>query len=122
MLSPSQFEGRIEEKFVKDPLGKIPLYEYEEKGHKNEYVIMEAKVACDRGTVRVRLKDGVHFVYYGEELTVKIDATSFKNVFKGSLMSYSIAYITEETYRKYQEEIKNPYLRQPRKETRDDLD
>lgn len=122
MLSPSQFEGRITEVFVEDRLGDIPLFEYEEPGHKNMYVIMEAKVACDRGTVRVRLHDGVHFVYMKGVLYVKIDSTSFMNVFKGSLVSYSVAYITEATYRQYQEEIKSPYLRQPRKETRDDLD
>lgn len=122
MLSPSQFEGRIAEKFVDDPLGKIPLHEYEESGHEGIRVIMEAKVACDRGTVRVRLHDGVHFVYYDGILTVKIDATSFKNVFKGSLMSYSIAYVTEKTYGQYLQEIKNPMMHQPRKESRSDID
>lgn len=90
---------------------KVPLFEYRE-AKKTTHVLLEAVHAGERGEIAIRLKDTVHFSYLKGVLDIKIDKKTFTETFKSSLMHYNIAYVTEATYNKYLEEIKNLFLGQ----------
>ena len=85
----------------------IPVFEYIEKNSPTRpFALMEATVHGDRGTIRVRLQDGIHYVYEANVLTIKIDSKSFKHIFKGTLSHFDVAYVGEETYISHLQSIK----------------
>lgn len=107
-LRPNQFSPLKTKKTIEDNGHKIPLFEYEEPGHSNQFALMEASLFGDKGQIFVRLHNNVQYTYFNSELVVKIGMYAYKGMFNAALGSFDIAYVTEETFNKYLQEIKNP--------------
>lgn len=105
VIRPSQFKPRTTSRFEDDGMHKTPVFEYDELSGDDRYVLMEATVHGDRGDIRVRLHDGIHYSYIDNILTIKADSKCFKDIFKGSLSHYDVAYVGENTYQKYKDAI-----------------
>ena len=107
MKRPCQFEPLVTKKSHKDGMLDIPVFEYIEKNSPTRpFALMEATVHGDRGTIRVRLQDGIHYVFESDNLVIKIDSRSFKDIFKGALSHFDVAYVGEETHSAHLQSIK----------------
>lgn len=79
-----------------------------EEGADYSRALVEAVLSADYRKTIVRLHSGIHYECTPTKLYIKSHPNDFMGIFKGVLIEYKIAYVTEETFALYLKDIANP--------------
>lgn len=84
---------------------------YREKDAGNEYALLEIILTADRGTTVVRLQPDVQYVVRDGDIYIKCHPKDIADNFNLVPLEYQMAWVTEETFLKFIEANRSPYLR-----------